>query len=306
MLDPLEYSFTRYLESKKSVDDRALNRLVLATLTKHLPKQNPEKPLKVLEIGAGIGAMIDRMMNWGILNYADYTAVDFLFANKEHALRWLGSQCEKRGAKFSEISSDYWILKGKNQQIQVDFITKDFFDFIGSQTGKWDLLVASAFLDLVDISSTLHLLFSHLKKGGFFYFTTNFDGVSILEPPIDPELDNQIMNLYHKTMDKRIINARSSGDSQTGRHLFSYLNDFGAELLDAGASDWCVFPIEKNYPNDEAYFLHFILNTIHRALENCPNLNADSLRDWIATRQIQVERGELTYIAHQLDLVGNI
>lgn len=304
MLGPLDYSFTRYLEAKKSVDDRALNRHVLGTLTKLLPKSDPEKPLKVLEIGAGIGVMIDRMMDWEILNHADYTAVDLQSANKTHAIRWLCCQSEKRGVDFSEISSDTWILKGEDQHIQVNFITKDFSEFISSEKRKWDLLVANAFLDLVDVPSTLPLLFSCLKKGGLFYFTINFDGVSILEPPIDPELDRQILNLYHKTMDKRRINARRSGDSQTGRHLFSKIGNVGVRILDAGASDWCIFPIGNNYPNDEAYFLHFILNTIHRALENCPKLNADSLRDWIAARQIQVERSELIYIAHQLDLVG--
>jgi hypothetical protein len=302
--EPFDCSFTRYLEAKKSVDDRALNRHVLGTLMKHLPESNPEKPLKVLEIGAGIGGMIDRMMDWGILNYADYTAVDLQSANKAHAFRWLRSQSEKCGVKFSEISPDSWILKGKDQHIQVNFITKDFSEFMASEKGKWDLLVAHAFLDLVDVPSTLPLLFSRLEKKGLFYFTINFDGISILEPPIDPELDKHIFNLYHKTMDKRQINARHSGDSQTGRHLFSNLRNVGVRILDAGASDWCIFPIGNNYPNDEAYFLHFILNTIHRALENCPKLNANSLRDWIATRQIQVERGELTYIAHQLDLVG--
>ena len=90
--EPLDCSFTRYLEAKKSVDDRALNRHVLGTLMKHLPESNLEKPLKVLEIGAGIGGMIDRMMDWGILNYADYTAVDFQSANKAHAFRWLRCQ----------------------------------------------------------------------------------------------------------------------------------------------------------------------------------------------------------------------
>jgi len=303
---PLDFSFTRYLEAKKSIDDRALSRHVLGTLTTHLPESYPEKPLEVLEIGAGIGTMIDRMMDWGILNHADYTAVDLRSANKAHAFRWLRCKSEKRGVRFSEISSDSWILKGKDQQIQVNFITKDILEFMVSEKRKWDLLVANAFLDLVDVPYTLPLLFSRLKREGLFYFTINFDGISILEPPIDPELDKDILNLYHQTMDKRLISARPSGDSQTGRHLFSNLRNVGVRILDAGASDWCIFPIGNIYPNDEAYFLHFILNTIHRTLENCPKLDADSLRDWIAERHKQVERAELFYITHQLDFVGTI
>ncbi len=306
MINPLDSSFTRYLEAKKSVDDRALNRHVLETLTMLLPESDPESPLKVLEIGAGIGVMIDRMIDWGILNYAEYTAIDLQSTNKEYAFHWLRCQSKKRGIDFSEISRDTWILEGKDLNIQINFILGDFLEYIYSEKRKWDLLVANAFLDLIDVPSTFPLLFSCLEKKALVYFTINFDGISILEPQIDAELDKQILNLYHRTMDKRQKNARSSGDCQTGRHLFSNLRKVGVKILDAGASDWCVFPIGNSYPDEEAYFLHFILNTIHRALENCPKLRPDRLRDWIEARRIQVEKGELIYIAHQLDLVGTI
>jgi hypothetical protein len=50
---PQDYSFPRYLAAKKSVDDQALNRRVWKCLAGQLPKGNPSKPLRVLEIGAG-------------------------------------------------------------------------------------------------------------------------------------------------------------------------------------------------------------------------------------------------------------
>jgi hypothetical protein len=107
-------------------------------------------------------------------------------------------------------------------------------------------------------------------------------------------------------MDQRITAGRLSGDSRTGRHLFDHLRAAGAELLDAGGSDWVVFAGPNGYPGDEAYFLHFILHTIHSALEGHPDLDAARFADWIARRHAQVDQGGLVYIAHQLDFLGRV
>src|SRR4051794_41503096 len=55
-IDPeaLDHGYTRYLIAKKSVDDRALNRRVLANLCRVMPAG----ALRVLEIGAGLGTMV--------------------------------------------------------------------------------------------------------------------------------------------------------------------------------------------------------------------------------------------------------
>ena len=46
-------NFQGYLLTKQSVDDRALNKDVLATLKAHLPPA----PFSIVEVGAGIGTM---------------------------------------------------------------------------------------------------------------------------------------------------------------------------------------------------------------------------------------------------------
>ena len=54
--------FQRYLSAKKSVDDRALNQHVWQSLHAALCIQSePAAPLRVIEIGAGIGTMVERM-----------------------------------------------------------------------------------------------------------------------------------------------------------------------------------------------------------------------------------------------------
>ena len=281
-MTPSDYSFTRYLAAKKSVDDRALNEHTWQALEAALP----QTPLQVLEIGAGIGTMIERIVERQLFAaHVTYTAIDAQTANIKEARRRLHTPPESFTLQPEAL---------------------DLFDFIAREKGKqtWDLLIAHAFLDLVDLAHTLPLLFSLLKPGGLFYFTLNFDGDTILQPVIDPEIDPKIIALYHRTMDERTIDGRSSGDSHTGRQLFNRVQAAGGELLAAGSSDWVVFAGKDGYPADEAYFLHFIIHTIHQALQGHPELDGSLFEAWIAQRHAQIEAGSLVYIAHQLDFLG--
>jgi hypothetical protein len=107
-------------------------------------------------------------------------------------------------------------------------------------------------------------------------------------------------------MDQRRLAGQPAGHSRTGRRLFGHLQAAGARVMAAGASDWVVFPGEEGYPGDEAYFLHFIIETMRRALEAHPQLDPQRLRDWIEVRLGKIEAGKMIYIAHQLDFFGYI
>ena len=111
---------------------------------------------------------------------------------------------------------------------------------------------------------------------------------------------------YHQTMDRRLVAGKPSGDSCTGRHLFTHLRAAGAEVLAAGSFDWVVFAGSNGYSADETYFLHFIIHTMHTALAGHPHLDAGRFTAWIAQRHAQVEQGTLVYIAHQLDFLGRV
>ena len=305
----IEISFTRYLSAKKSVDDRALNLHVWQTLAQSLPASPPGRPLRVLEIGAGIGTMVERMLSWGLFAQADYTAFDHHPDNVAHAHRRLPRWGKEQGYQVSPVQGG-WRFEKENQSIKARFERVDLFDFLarehqmGERQQAWDLLIAHAFLDLVEIPSTLPSLFELLAPGGLFYFTLNFDGATLLEPAIDPSFDERVQVLYHRTMDERVTAGRPSGDSRTGRRLFTHLNAAGAQILAAGSSDWVVFPGADGYLQDEAYFLHFIVQTLHQALQGHPELDPARFEKWVAERHAQVERRELVYIAHQLDFVG--
>lgn len=305
---PLDYNFTRYLSAKKSVDDRALNRTVWESLARAVAGCPSDKRLNVLEIGAGIGTMVERVLDWRLLSRATYLALDAEQSNIVEASSRLPLWALNNGYTVENEAPNNINVKGKDQEVLVKLETADVFDFMNSQSGeaKWDLLIANAFLDLVDVPATLPALLSLLKPGGLFYFTITFDGATIVQPEIDPALDDQIESAYHQTMDRRIIRGKPSGDSRTGRHFFEQVASTGATLLEAGASDWVVFAGSNGYRGDEAYFLHFITHTIGSALQGNPALDQARLAWWVQERHTQIDQGRLVYIAHQMDFFGSV
>ncbi len=307
MSRPTEFSFTRYLAAKKGLDDRALNRYVCNTLSRSLAAFPGSPPLRVLEVGCGIGTMVERLLDWGLLRRdAVYTAIDLKPENIAAARERLGVYAAGRGYRVSEEAGIFCLQPRPGQCFYLVLEAIDLDDFIRRERGRqaWDLLIAHAFLDLVDLPATLPSLLSLLATGGLCYFTLNFDGATVFLPASDGELDRRIEELYHQTMDQRRINGRPSGHSQTGRRLFQELPAAGARVLAAGSSDWIVHPGPDGYPADEAYFLHFIIHTLAAALHGHPGLPPNRFRDWVEERHRQIEHGELIYLARQLDFLG--
>jgi hypothetical protein len=191
-------------------------------------------------------------------------------------------------------------------KMAVHLRAEDAFAFAEDAAGEtWDLIIASAFLDLAHLPTALPALFRRLEPGGLFYFTITFDGVTAFEPPLAPGLDEQIEALYHADMDARRVGDLPTGGSRAGRALLRELLAAGALILAAGSSGWVVYPDSSGrYPADEAFFLHFILQTIEGALAGHPDLDPEAFAGWIAARRAQVEAGRLVYIAHQLDVLG--
>lgn len=309
MSKPGEFSFIRYLAAKKSLDDRSLNRHVFSTLSRSLSAFSGPEPLRVLEVGCGLGTMVERLLDWGPLRrLAAYTAIDLQPENITAARERLKAYATREGYSLTADAGIFHLQFGPGQSLSLTLEAIDLYDFLQREQGRetWDLLIAHAFLDLVDLPATLPPLLSLLRPGGYCYFTLNFDGATVFLPPIDPEFDRRIEELYHQTMDQRLINGRPSGHSRTGRRLFQQLPAAGAQILAAGSSDWVVHPGPAGYLGDEASFLHFIINTVANALQGHPQLPEDRFREWVEERRLQIERAELIYLARQLDFLGYI
>jgi hypothetical protein len=249
--------------------------------------------------------MVERLLEWGLSDQASYLGIDEQPENITTAWQRLPVWAGERG--YSAIlGAGGLVLKSGKSHWQASFAVADVLDFCRrpEQAAGYDLVIAHAFLDLIDIPPFLPWLAQLLAPGGLFYFTLNFDGETIFEPVLDAGLDARLIALYHRSMDERLIAGQVSGDSRTGRHLFAHLRAGGARLLAAGASDWVVHPHGNDYPADEAYFLNFILGFFAESLAGRPELNPGELAGWLQQRGQQIEQAELVYIAHQLDFLG--
>jgi hypothetical protein len=292
----VEYSFSHYLLSKQSVDDRALNRNVFDALKVNLPVA----PIRIIEVGAGIGTMLTRLIRWDLVTKAEYILVDEMAENIQTAREWIPLWADESGLSVERSGENQLRVFDQTRDVRIRLVRADVFDFIQKNKEPADLLIAHAFLDLLPMPESMPKLLTLTKS--LAWLTINFDGVTSLEPIIDAALDERIERLYHATMDLRA----TGGDSRAGRHLFGHLRKAGVEVLAAGASDWVVHAVNGKYIEDEAYFLHFILHFFEESLVGHVELDAVEFADWLQKRRAQIECGELVYIAHQMDFLAKV
>lgn len=290
-----QFSFPHYLLAKQSVDDRALNQHVLSALKARLP----QRPIRIIELGGGIGSMIPRLLRWQVLSQAQYILVDEMAENTGYAAGWILRWGTELGLGVARPATDRFEVQDSARKVDIQLVTDDIFHFIDENPQPADLLICHAVLDLLPMPDSLQKMLGLLKPGGLAWLTINFDGVTSLEPTLEPDLDRLIEQLYHRSMDER----PTGGDSQSGRHLFGHIAAAGGQILAAGASDWVVHAVDGKYMADEAYFLECILHFFEDSLSGHPQLAARDFSAWLADRRRQVARGELVYIAHQLDFL---
>lgn len=285
--------YTRYLAAKKSVDDRALNRQVLEELCRLVPAGAP----RVLEVGAGLGTMVVRLFEWDVIRAGEYTLLDVDRRLLHDSREWLAAWATARGLRVEAMPDGLDL-----GELRVRLVEAELGGYLDHGHGEpADLLIANAFLDLVDVPTVLPGLFRLLVPGGAYWFTVNYDGESVFQP--DHPDDELVMRAYHDDMDARIRYGRPAGESRTGRRLFQHLRAAGAPPLSSGSSDWVVHAgPDGAYPDDEAYFLGAVLQTIEDAVTD--RLEPGVLAEWLAVRRRQLADGLLVYVAHQLDFAG--
>jgi SAM-dependent methyltransferase len=302
----LTSGYAHYLTAKTTVDDRALNRHVLDELRRLMPGGAP----RVLEVGAGLGTMVARLVDWGVVGAGEYVLLDADRELLDDSRRWLRGWAAARGLR-GDVRPDGPHLGDPHLgdlrvgDLRVRLEHAELGRYLRDAHGApADVLIANAVLDLVDVPAVLPALLRLLIPGGVYWFTINYDGESIFAPG-HPH-DDQVMRAYHRDMDERVRYGQPAGESRTGRRLFGQLRAAGAPALAAGSSDWVVSAgPDGKYPGDEAYFLDSILGTIQNALRSRPDwVEPADLAGWLAVRRRQLATGELVYIAHQLDFVG--
>lgn len=288
----------RYLAAKKTIDDRALNSHVWQTLAAELSRLAARRPLHILEIGAGIGTMFERIIERGLLRGpVIYVASDNDPAQVEAAQGYISRWAQRQNHSLSWSTKYQGYLQTTAAQVSL-FIQHASIEELAAQSlcqRNLSLLIAHAVLDLIDFRLLLPGLFRQLLDNGLAYLSCNFDGETTFLPQSDD--DEVIIDHYHASMEKRL-----AGASRTGARLLAFLHSAGLDILAAGNSDWIIKPRGRGYSADEVFFLQAMLDMVERELSTAqpriPGLSA-----WIARRRLQAESGELSLRARHIDVL---
>ena len=307
-------AFRRYLLAKRSVDDRALDRRLIGILRERLADRAAARdgPLRILEVGAGVGTMVARLIDWEVLPPGEtrYVAIDRdpdALAGVEPFLReWAAERDAPTSVDDGGSGDDALVVETDERVVAVEPVAADAPAYAAAHAGESDALIGMALLDVLGLDR-LDPLLDALAPGGTYYFPITFDGGTRFRPA-HPD-DRAIERLYHRHMDEK-----PGGDSRAGGAALARLREAdGSTLLGGAGSDWIARPAdgEAGYPGDEAFFLRHILDTVEEAVseviaggDETASVSAADLDAWLEIRRQQVDDGELVYLTHQLDLIG--
>lgn len=291
-----------YLAAKKSIDDRALNRYVWTALCQAQPQTRGVEPVNILEIGAGIGTMLARIVDWGLLTGpATYLATDCDTGHLRFAQRYLAAWADERGYTL------HWPEKQRARLCTAQAEITLVFEAVRAEEmarrtetrGTFDLVIAHAVLDLLDLPVVLPGLLAQLTNNGLAYFTCNFDGTTLFLPEYPGGEEQEMLRRYHASME-----ARLTGASSTGRRLLTMLQGPDLELLAAGSSDWVIHPRNEAYTEEETSFLHAIIATVEQELTGKSGPAPAGLAAWARARNQQIEAGTLSFLVRNLDFLA--
>lgn len=290
-----------FLIAKRHVDDRALNRRVWNRLEGELDAMDP--PVRVVEIGAGVGSMILRFAEWlDQSGPVQYRAIDLDPTVVETARRILPEWLAESGYRVSIEGDRIDARRRSDQSSGIDQLTirlesGDGFDLDDTA----DLVVGAALMDIVEPHQALTAMRDLLRDGGVLYLPLTFDGVTGFIPPVDG--DRHIARLYHRHMDE----IRSTpGGSHAGRELLHDIPANDLEILTAGGSDWVIHPRESGYERGEHAVLDHLLDTIDNALSDYPpeTRSPATVAEWMGARRNHLEDGALGLVVHHIDVLA--
>src|SRR5205814_4298183 len=166
--------YARYLAAKTTVDDRALNRHVLAELRRLMPAGAP----RVLEVGAGLGTMVARVTDWGAVGADEYILLDADRQLLDCSRRWLRVWAAARGLRSDLLPDGLRV-----GDLRVRLVHAELGSYLEAAHGaRADVLIANAVLDRVDVPAVLPGLLRLLVPGRLYWLRINYHGES-LSPP---------------------------------------------------------------------------------------------------------------------------
>ena len=247
-----------YLDAKRALDDRSLNRDVLDRFAAELPPE-PE----ILEVGAGTATMVERLVDWGVIDGGRWVAVDAHEAALARGEERIGSG-----------------VGGVDVELRV----ADAFEFAreaASAGRRFDAVVGCAFFDVVDAAPAVDAL---AEAAPIAYAPITYDGETRFAPP-DPD-DDAVLDRYHRHM-REFRPGGPDGAASLARE---------GTVIAEGPSPWAIDP---PYEAGERTVLAHLLDTVEDAVGE----TGYDAGDWADRRREALRAGRLRYEAANRDLL---
>jgi hypothetical protein len=312
-------SFQAYLEAKRSVDDRAIDDRVFRAFAEGLAElATDERPLRIVEVGGGIGSMVVRLAERDVLSGpVRYRLIDLDAESIDRAREFLPARLEEVGYAVDRTAAgiaarpthprDRTPADGSREGVELEVILETGNAFGTSIDREVDAVIGAAVFDLVDLDRALSWTTSVLEPGGLVYAPLTFDRSTGFAPRVP--LDRRLERLYHRHMD----DVRDEpGGSRAGRELVGTLeaDDRPFEVLGVGGSGWVLRPHGRTGDDgrDDRVVLRHMLETIDGALADYPaeTLAPEERRRWVERRRGELEAGALTAVVHHLDVLARL
>ena len=178
------FDYVKYLDAKKTIDDRSLNTEVWREFSSWLVAlKNQKESLQIMEIGAGIGTMIERLLDASLLGNCCYTALEPEASFKQAAKHRLQRWAELHQIKFTELTEDSWLLRGGEIQLNIKWFVEQAENIgILFKDGSFDLLLSHAVIDLLPVPDIMPIILRKLRNQGAYYYSLNFSGSTKFYP----------------------------------------------------------------------------------------------------------------------------
>jgi hypothetical protein len=169
---------------------------------------------------------------------------------------------------------------------------------------RYDLVMAHAVMDLVNIPETLHGFQRLLRPGGLLYLTLNYDGVILFSAAMGDRirrdarvpLPPQHGQSHHRRPALGIVAKRAPVNSES--IVSEAPVDRGGQFgLDRSSSTTAVTREAR------LSFLETIVQTIQRQLQQDSAVDQHKLAQWAKHRITQITAGELIFMARNLDIL---
>ncbi|MFN8635060.1 MAG: hypothetical protein U0893_14485 [Chloroflexota bacterium] len=151
-----------------------------------------------------------------------------------------------------------------------------------------------ALADLLPLDRLAARVAALLRPGGLAHLALTYDGLTVFDPPTDPDLDEKILKAFHREMDRPGRKVPHHGGSTAGRRLAPALASAGLEVVVDAPSVWDVRASDGDGGRELLLGLVRFVNVPALAGRKRRIVGPSEWGLWRIARHLQIHAGTLT------------